>query len=613
MKKYLVLFLFILANGTTFLYAQEISFKATGQTQVAVGDQFVIQFTVNAEGENLKTPDFGSNFKVLSGPNKSHNTSFSNINGRMSQSTTITYTYYLRALKEGEFTIQPASIKVDGKEYKTNPLTITVAKERHKRTNQSQGEQAKSKTSFTKDDLFLKAEISNKNPFIGEQIIITYKIYTKVPVQNLNLEEQPNFPGFWMKDLNEPNTPLKQSSEIINGVEYVTAELRKLALIPQKSGKIKIDPLELSCLVQVRDNSRRRRSNSVFDSFFDDPFFSGYKNVKHFMESNPVTVNVKVLPTDSKPLNFSGAVGNYRLTSSIDKTTLKTNDAITLKYTISGSGNIQLLEKPDLNFPTDFEVYDPKIQDNIRKTDQGMVGSRTFEYLIIPRNPGDFKIDTYNFTFFNPASRKYESKSAKAYNIKVEKSEDYQSGVTYSGVNQEDIRYIGQDIRHIKTDAKKLYPIAEFFYGSLNFILSYLIAIILFILFIIIWKKRVKKLSNQSLMRHKKATKVARKNLKKANQYLGTKESTAFYNEVSQALWGYLADKFNIPLSELSNDTVKDALTQKGVKEKIITQFTDALNHCDYARFAPGDPTSNMDKIYNEALEIISKIERELK
>ncbi len=306
-------------------------------------------------------------------------------------------------------------------------------------------------------------------------------------------------------------------------------------------------------------------------------------------------------------------VGDYSVKSEIDKTSVKTNDAVSLKYTISGQGNIELIDKLNIKFPTDFEIYDPKITDNIHTSERGVTGSRTFEYLIIPRNPGEFTIDAIDFSFFNPATKKYEIDKSKAFNIQVEKDEDYQSGVSYSSINQEDIQYIGQDIRHIKTKIQALQPIAYFYYGSLTFVLWYIIPAILFIAFILIWKKRVKKLNNQSLMRNKKATKVARKNLKKANKFLGTKDSEAFYNEISHALWGYLADKFNIPLAELSKDSVQDALSDEEVKNESIEQFIDCLNNCDFARFAPGDPSSTMDKIYNEALEIISKIERELK
>lgn len=613
-KKQLLLLISMLLLMAAPIKAQDITFKAIGQTNIAVGDQFIVQFVVNSKGNNFKGPDF-ENFRVLTGPNQSTNTNFSNINGRMTQTTSVTYSYYLRALSEGTFTISSAKITVGGKEYNTNELKITVGKKqaqtkaKNANTNNSQTE-----AKLDENAIFIKATVDNKNPYLGEQVVLTYKIYTKVPISNVTSEKEPNLSGFWMKNLIEQGTQLNQSQEIIDGAEYVTAELRKFAIFPQKSGEITISPLELQCVAQVRsNNARKRRSNSFFDSFFDDPFFSGYQNIQKFLESNPIELNIKPLPQTEKPSNYNGAVGSYTIKSEIDKTSVKTNDAISIKYKISGQGNIELIDKLNVSFPTDFEVYDPKITDDVRVTSRGVSGSRTFEYLVIPRNPGEFVIDAINYSFFNPLTKKFEIKKSKAFNIQVEKGEDYQAGVSYSGISQEDIQYIGQDIRYIKIKKEKLQQIGNYYYGSIAFILWYIIPAILFIIFILFWRKQAARLSNQSLMRHKKATKVARKNLKQASQFLGTKESEAFYNEISQALWGYLADKFNIPLSELSKDSVEDALTGKDVMDETVKQFIECLNNCDFARFAPGDPSTNMDKIYNEALEIISKIERELK
>lgn len=613
-KKHLLLLLPILLLMAVPLSAQDISFKAIGQTNVAVGNQFIVQFVVNAKGSNFKGPDFDK-FRVLTGPNQSTNTNYSNINGRMTQSTTITYSYYLRALSEGTFTIAPAKITIDGKEYQTNELKITVGKKQAQtQTQNTDPNKPQQVATLDENAVFIKAIVDKKNPYLGEQVILSYKIYTKVPISNITSEKEPNLSGFWMKNLIEQGAQLNQSQEIIDGVEYVTADLRKFAIFPQKSGKITISPLKLQCVAQVKNNNaRKRRSNSFFDSFFDDPFFSGYQNIQKFLESNQIVLNIKPLPQNGKPTNFNGAIGSYTVKSEIDNTSVKTNDAITIKYKVSGQGNIELIDKLDISFPTDFEVYDPKITDDVRVTQRGVSGSRTFEYLIIPRNPGEFTINAFDFSFFNPITKKYEILKTKVFNIQVEKGEDYQAGVSYSGISQEDIQYIGQDIRHIRVKNELLQPLNYFFYGSLAFILWYLIPALLFIIFILFWRKQAARLSNQSLMRHKKATKIARKNLKKANQYLGTKESEAFYNEISQALWGYLADKFNIPLSELSKDSVEDALNGKEVMDVTIKQFIECLNNCDFARFAPGDPTSTMDKIYNEALEIISKIERELR
>ncbi len=611
-KLSLILFVLLLSLGG---YTQ-VTFEASGQTNVAVGEQFMIRFTVNQNGTNFIGPYF-EGLNTLSGPHMQTSSSYSNINGKLSQSMTITYTYYLRAVEEGDFKVPPAKITVDGKEYETKELTIHVSKKATGGavTNPGAGSTSpQGQTELKDDDLFVKVNVDKTNPYLGEQILLTYKIYTKVPVAQIAINKWSNFQGFWTKNLIEQQEELKQSKEIINGDEYVTAELRKIALFPQKTGELTIDAMELSCVAQIRQANNRRSSNSFLDSFFDDPFFGGTQNIQKVLLSKPIKINVKPLPTNNKPINFSGAVGSFSLNGSINQTEVKTNDAVTLRLTISGKGNIELIDRLNINFPTDFEVYEPKILDNLKtNATDGVSGTRTFEYLLIPRNPGEFVIEPIVLSYFDIQKNSYQESKTQAFNIKVVKGENYQSGVIVSGANHEDIQYIGTDIRHLKIGQFSLSKMGYYFFGTTTFILWFVIPFILFIAFIIIWKKQSQKLNNQSLMRLKRATKVARRSLKSAQVYLGTKDSVAFYNEISQALWGYLSDKFNIPKSELSKETVKDKLIKRQVKEKTITQFIETLNNCDFARFAPGDPESTMDKIYNEALEIISKIERELK
>ncbi len=612
MKK-IVLGLICMFLVTQSTFAQSVTFEATAQQNVAVGDQFLVRFTVNAQGENFRGPEF-KDFRILSGPNTSTNSSFSNINGKMSQSLTVTYTYYLRATAEGEFTVGSASIEVEGEKYETKPITVKVAKERQRQsTGGSQQQNNATQAELQANDIFLKAVVDKKNPYVGEQVMVTYKIYTKVPISQLQVSKQSTFPGFWMKNLMDQNTGLEQQTEVIDGEEYISAVISKHALFPQKSGKIIIEPMELQCVAQLRRNNRQR-NRDFFNSIFDDPFFSGYRNIQSFEESNALEINVKPLPNANKPLDFSGAVGNFKLQSNLDKTEVKTNDAITLKVMISGEGNLELIDKLELDFPPDFEAYEPKIADDIRQTaGAGVFGSRTFEYLLIPRNPGTFNIKEVSFNYFDTKSNTYKTLSTQAFEITVEKGEDYQAGVTFSGGSQEDIQYIGSDIRHIQTKDIQLSRIGYYFVRTTSFILWIIIPIVLFVLIVIYWRKQVERLSNQTLMRHRKATKVARKNLKQAQQFLGTKNTSEFYNEISQALWGYLSDKFSIPLAELSRESVHEALENKDIKEESIAQFIETLDHTDYARFAPGDPSQTMDKIYQEALEIISKIERELR
>ncbi|MCK4361536.1 MAG: protein BatD [Bacteroidales bacterium] len=620
MKVYFKIFILVLIFISKSVLADEIKFTASTRKVVEVSEQFQLTYTLNAHGENFRGPSL-NDFNVLSGPNTSSSSSIQIINGKMTQSVTNTFTYYLKAIKEGTFTISPASVKAGNKYYRSNTLTIKVVKSGTNANVSQQSiagqkrQQVQPQTRSETKDVFLKATANKTNPFQGEQVIVTYKIYTKVPIAQISIDKLSSFPGFWSKNLLDDNERLKQSTEIINGEEYITADIRKIALFPQKTGKLEIDPMELECIAQIRkQKTRRTTSDPFFDSFFDDPFFNrSYQNIEKSLKSNPLTINVKPLPLKNKPANFSGAVGNFTFKSSIDRTELKTNEAITLKYTISGKGNIELINKLNVSFPPDFEVYDPKITNRIKTSPLGVSGSCTFEYLLIPRNPGQFNIKPVYFSYFDINTKQYITKSTPDYSIKVEKGSGTLANISYIGVNQEDIKYIGSDIRHIKSNILNLQKINVYFFGSIAFYLLMIIPVVFFILLIIIWKNQTKKRNNISLMKNKKATKVARKNLRKAHAFLKSGSKEEFYIEISQALWGYLSDKFNIPRAELSMDSVNDALLKKKVNKEIIRQFIDTLNNCEFARFAPGDSSSTMDEIYREALEIISKIERELR
>jgi hypothetical protein len=448
----------------------------------------------------------------------------------------------------------------------------------------------------------------------GEEIILTYKLYTSVGISNIDDSKISSFPGFWSRNLLENRDGYTQTRESIEGQEYVVAELKKFALFPQRSGEITIEPGELNCVAQIRSNSQRKSSDPFFDSFFNDPFFnSRYQNVEKQLFSNSLKIDVKPLPGKDKPADFSGAVGSYSFKSEISQTEVTANEAITLKYTLSGKGNLELIDPPAVNFPTDFEVYDPEIKNNIKVSSSGVSGTRTFEYLIIPRNPGEFTIKPLEFSYFDIDSKKYVSITTPEYKIKVARGKGNANSVSYSGVSQEDIQYIGRDIRHIKLPPYKLRPIGNFFFKSYNYLFALLVPILIFILVLIIWRKSVKRRGNVALVKNRQATKVSRKRLKTASVFMNENKENEFYVEISKALWGYISDKFNIPRSELSMGNVEEKLTRKSVDEQIIKQFIETLDNTEYARFAPGDKLQNMESIYNQALEIITKIERELK
>ncbi|MCU0370256.1 MAG: BatD family protein [Bacteroidales bacterium] len=495
-------------------------------------------------------------------------------------------------------------------------MTINVSQSSSSQTPVQQGNQRSSQSgqgSNIKNDIFIRASVDKSKPFQGEQVIITYKIYTTVPISQINISKISSFPGFWSKSLLNDNDPLKQSNEVVNGKEYVVADLRKIALYAQRSGEIRIEPMELECVAQVKVEGSRNR-DPFFDSFFNDPFFNrNYQNVELKVESNPLTIDVKPLPAIGGARDFSGAVGSFTLSSEIDRTELKTNEALNLKITISGKGNLELIEALPVSFPPDFETYDPKVTNNLSKNASGISGSRTFEYLIIPRNSGEFEIKPAEFSYFDPARQSYSTLSTPRYNIKVLKGDDEPGGIAYSGVSQKNIQFIGSDIRHIKTGDIRLQRINSFFIASPSFLLWLIFPVVLFAAAIIFWSYNKKRSGNIAMVRNRKANKVARKNLKKAGEFLESKSAGSFFEEISRALWGYISNKFNIPLSDLSIESVHQRLADKKISDENIRKFTGVLENCEFARFAPGDKSEKMQGIYDEALEVISKIEQELK
>jgi hypothetical protein len=610
-----LLMMAILAVITAGLHAQDLEFTAATKNNVQAGEQFRAVYTVNKQVDRFEGPDF-EGFNVLSGPNQSTNQSYQFINGKVSQSYQITYTYYLQATKEGSFNIGPAKVFSEGKTYQSNSLKINVSQSTSSQSPAPQGNQRPSQSgqgNSGKNDIFIKASVDKSKPYQGEQVIVTYKIYTTVPISQINISKISSFPGFWSKSLLNDNDPLKQSNEVINGKEYVVAELRKIALFAQRSGEIIIEPMELQCVAQVKvENSRSR--DPFFDSFFNDPFFNrNFQNVELKVESNPLTIDVRPLPSEGKSLDFSGAVGSFTLSSEIDRAELKANEPINLKITITGKGNLELIDALPMSFPPDFETYDPKITNNFSRNLSGISGSRTFEYLIIPRNPGEFQIKPVEFSYFDPARQSYSNLATPRYDIKVNKGDDEPSGITYSGVSQKNIEFIGSDVRHIKTGHIQLKQMNSFFIASSSFIFWLIFPLLLFIALIILWSKNKKRSGNIALVRNQKANKVARKNLKKAAEYLDSKNTEAFFEEISHALWGYISNKFNIPLSDLSIDSVSQRLSDKKISEESIRKFTAVLENCEFARFAPGNKSEKMQGIYDEALEVISKIEQELK
>ena len=609
------------------LWAQDDDPRLTvsAKKQVMVGERFQVVFEANAEGRGFTAPSF-EGFNVVGGPFTSTSSSISMTGAGVTRTVRNTYTYALQAYQEGTFHIGAASMTVGGNKITSEPFEIKVVPDDGSNgggaggysgggSGQSQSQQSSSDPEVSGKDLYLKVVPSKKSVYVGEQLVLTYKLYTRVPVSSLSVEKMPSYAGFWTKDISDNNGgTLRQSSEYINGVEYTVAEIQKMVIVPQRSGSLTLDPMSIECVAQIRTESNRR-SNDPFDVFFNDPFFNrNIKNVQKQLSSSSLTIDVKNLPVADKPASFAGAVGNYTFKSEIDKTELSTNDAFTLTYTVSGQGNVELLQMPTPVFPPDFEVYDPKITTSVDHNAQGLTGTKKAEYLVIPRRAGSFNIAAAEFSYFNPATGAYQTLTSDAYSLNVQKGKDSDSdgGSGIYASNQEDIKYLGSDIRHIKRDDAKLRPMHATFFGSATYFVALLGLLLLFIILLLVLKKREQLTQDTAANRNRKADKVARGRLKNALQYLKAKDQEKFYVEMSQALWGYIADKTGIERSKLSMDMVSEAMHAKNVPDDLTQQFVDTLNSCEFARFAPGNAEEKMDELYQKGIEVISKAEKVL-
>ena len=583
----------------------EVSFKVICKKQVVVGEQFQVSYELNGDGKNFEAPNF-NNFEILGGPFSSSSSSVQIINGSVTKTNTHTYSFYLRAIKEGTYTIPAATITVNKQKVKSTTTEVVVKKD-----SGSTGSGTVSGTGGNTKDVFLEAIPNKKTAYIGEQITLTYKIYYTIPISNLSISKAPSYSGFWTKDVTENNGVLQQSSIVKDGVEYHVATAQEIVLIPQKAGTLTIDPLSISCIAQIRTERQQQRGYDPFENFFGDIMGSSYTNVKKELISQPIDIEVKAMPMKDKPNSFKGAVGQFTFTSKIDKTEMKSNDAFTITYTVSGKGNIDLLELPKPNFPPDFEVYDPKITTNTKNNSFGISGTKKAEYVVIPRVSGDFTLNPTEFSYFDPVKNRYVTLESDKYELKIERSANEGSGgIIYAG-GQEAIKVVGSDILHIMTTGNLHKEGVLFFASPLYFILL-AILVVVFAAALVIYKKINKFNQNQVLVRNKKATKIAKKRLQNAYNYLKIKDQNHFYEEFSQALWGYISDKLNISRSQLSMDTVKEMMSGKNVPEDITNQFIELLNNCEFARFAPGDPDKKMDDLYQKGLEVITKAEKNL-
>lgn len=539
------------------------------------------------------------------GPSRSY--SMQSINGNTTE--TLTFTYILLAQKEGEYTIPGATITANGDQMLSNSVKIKVLPADKTNSSQSGNAQSTSRssssgTSISNNDLFITATASKTTAYEQEAILLTYKIYTIVDLRGFDNVKLPDFKGFHSQEVELPNDR-RWGLEHYKGRNYHSTIYRQFVLFPQQSGKLTIDAARFDASIEKMD-----AIDDPFEAFFNGG--AGSIQIKKTLMTPKLTIDVKPLPA-GKPADFSGGVGEFNISSSINSTKVKTNDAITVKVVISGTGNLKLVGEPEVKFPEDFEVYDPKVDSKFRLTNAGLSGNKVIEYLAIPRNAGTYKIPAIKFSYFDIKSRSYKTLTTEEYTVQVEKGAGNASQTIANFTNKEDLKVLNEDIRFIKQNDVKLSPKGKYFFGSMGYWLFYIVPGLIFIACFLIYRKQIAANANVAKVRTKKANKVAVKRMKQAGKLLAANEKDAFYDEVLKALWGYISDKLSIPVSQLSKDNIEEELRKYGVAEDLIKEFLNALNSCEFARFAPGDANQAMDKVYSDSLEVISKMENSIK
>lgn len=572
-----------------------------GPSQVATGEQFYLKYTVNTtDVSGFRLGNVPEAFEVLMGPSTSTQQSFSMVNGKTTHTASVTYTYVLMANKNGVFTIPSARATVDGKSAVSQAIRINVTGKA--RSNQQQQQQSRggrmdrAGAPIRGTDLFIKVTANKNRVYEQEPILLTYKVYTQVELTQLE-GKMPDLNGFHTQEVQLP----QQKSfhvEKVNGKAYNCVTWSQYVMFPQLTGKLEIPSITFKGIVVQQDPNV-----DPFEAFFNGG--AGYIEVKKEIKAPAVSIMVDALPT--KPANFSGGVGTFSISAAVDKNTVKAGDPVNVRVTVNGTGNMKLLKQPELQLPKDFDKYDAKVTDRTKLTTNGVTGSMIYDILIVPRNMGKYTIPAITFVYFDTQSKTYKSLTTKPILLNVEKGNGNGGSVTdYS-------QQADNDIHDIMTKNAVTDNIKDTIFGSSAYVIGNVIIFIIFILLVIVFRKRAMMMADSIALREKKANKVATKRLKKAAKLLAIRKSNEFYDEVMRALWGYVGDKFAMPTEQLSRENIAEKFNDHNVAENITNSFIEAIDECEYARFAPGDPTGNMQKTYDKASEAITTIENNIR
>lgn len=585
--------------ATVYANADNIQFKAETTSSVEVGESFRLTFSVNTmDASDLRIPTI-NDFEILMGPSRSQQSYTQIINGRQTSSQKVVFTYILSAKKVGTYTIQPATVMVNGKKYQSNPVKIQVVAEGRAKV----AKEAAKKTTVGKNDVFLRTIVSKSKVREQEAVLVSYKLYSLVNLELQN-KSMPEFTGFHAQAV-ESDDVKSWSVEQYQGKTYRTVVTDQYVLFPQQSGTLKIPSVEYDIVAHV---ANQQASDDLFESIFNGTSVN-YINLK----IKAPTQNIEVLPLKDKPADFSGGVGTFSITSVLSSKQAVTNDAITLKVEIKGNGNLKLLKTPELTLPKEFETYEPKVNNEIKATASGVSGIKTIEYLFVPRHPGKFSIPAISLSYYDVSAGAYKTITTSAHELEVKKGEGNASQTIADFTNQQDVKVLANDVRFIKQGETRYSDKDAHFFGTWTYAAWYIVPFIGFVVLLVALRKHRINNADVEGKKHKRANKVALKRMKVANGLLRTQQKSAFYDEVLRALWGYVSDKLSIPVAELTKDNVSVRLTDAGVQESVVEEFIALLNDCEMAHYVSGNDGSTMDKIYATSLSVMEKLEDSIK
>lgn len=585
--------------ATVYANADNIQFKAETTSSVEVGESFRLTFSVNTmDASDLRIPTI-NDFEILMGPSRSQQSYTQIINGRQTSSQKVVFTYILSAKKVGTYTIQPATVMVNGKKYQSNPVKIQVVAEGRAKV----AKEAAKKTTVGKNDVFLRTIVSKSKVREQEAVLVSYKLYSLVNLELQN-KSMPEFTGFHAQAV-ESDDVKSWSVEQYQGKTYRTVVTDQYVLFPQQSGTLKIPSVEYDIVAHV---ANQQASDDLFESIFNGTSVN-YINLK----IKAPTQNIEVLPLRDKPADFSGGVGTFSITSALSSKQAVTNDAITLKVEIKGNGNLKLLKTPELTLPKEFETYEPKVNNEIKATASGVSGIKTIEYLFVPRHSGKFSIPAISLSYYDVSAGAYKTITTSAHELEVKKGEGNASQTIADFTNQQDVKVLANDVRFIKQGETRYSDKDAHFFGTWTYAAWYIVPFVGFAVLLVALRKHRINNADVEGKKHKRANKVALKRMKVANGLLRTQQKSAFYDEVLRALWGYVSDKLSIPVAELTKDNVSVRLTDAGVQESVVEEFIALLNDCEMAHYVSGNDGSTMDKIYATSLSVMEKLEDSIK